>query len=73
MACCNCCKTSSEKHYNKLSLHSLSKRRWGNKLIFFYKILNGFFPKYLYWYLTFPSQENYTFRSASTSKANLSL
>ena len=73
MPCCNCCKTSSEKHYNELSLHSLSKRRWGNKLFFLYKILNGFFPKYLYWYLTLPSQENYTFRSASTSKTNLSL
>ena len=36
-------------------------------MIFFYKILNGFLPDYLYSYLDFSSQENYPLRSASTS------
>ena len=39
--------TSSQKLYEELCLHALSKRRWRNKL-FFYKILNGFLPKYFY-------------------------
>ena len=56
-------RTSRQKHYDKLGLHSLSKRPWRSKLIFtnfyfFYKILNGFLPKYLYSYLTFHSQQN---------------
>ena len=29
--------TSRQKIYDKLGLHSLSKRRWRNKLIFFIK------------------------------------
>ena len=48
---------SRQNLYDKLGLHSLSKRRRRNKP-FFYKTLNGFLPKYLYSYLTFPSQEN---------------
>ena len=33
--------TSRIKLYDELGLHSLIKRRWCNKLIFFYKIVNG--------------------------------
>ena len=63
-------RTSRQKLYDELGLHSLSKRRWRNKLIVLCKILNGFLPKYLYLYLTFPSQENYPLRSALTNKIN---
>ena len=44
--------------------------RWRSKLTFFYKIANGLLPEYLYSYLIFPSQENYTLRSALTTKIN---
>ena len=40
--------TSRIKLYDELGLHSLIKRRWCNKLIFFYKIVNGLLPDYLY-------------------------
>ena len=40
--------TSRERLYNKLGLHSLITRRWRSKLIFFYKIVNGLLPEYLY-------------------------
>ena len=59
--------TSREKIYDELGLHSLAKRRWRSKLIFFYKIVNHLLPDYLYSYLDFYSQENYHLRSASTS------
>ena len=59
--------TSRERLYNELGLHSLFTRRWRSKLIFFYKIVNGLLPEYLYSYLNFPSQDNYSLRSASTS------
>ena len=55
--------TSRQKLYDKLGPHSLSRRRWRNKVIFFYEILNGLLPKHLHSYLTFPSQENYPLRS----------
>ena len=58
--------TSREKIYDELGLHSLAKRRWRSKLIFFYKIVNHLLPDYLYSYLDFYSQENYHLRSAST-------
>ena len=48
-----------------MGLYSLAKRRWRSKLIFFYKIINGMLPDYLYSYLEFPSQDNYPLRSAS--------
>ena len=51
--------TSRTKLYDELGLHSLIKRRWCKKLIFFYKIVNGLLPDYLYSYLDFPSQRNY--------------
>ena len=59
--------TSRTKLHDELGLHSLIKRRWCNKLIFFYKIVNGLFPNYLYSCLDFPSQINYALRSVSTS------
>ena len=59
--------TSRIKLYDELGLHSLIKRRWCNKLIFFYKIGNGLLPGYLYSCLDFPSQINYSLRSVSTS------
>ena len=59
--------TSGEKIYEELGLHSLAKRRWRSKLIFFYKIVNHLLPDYLFSYLYFYSQENYHLRSASTS------
>ena len=46
------------------------ERRWCSKLTFFYKIVNGLLPEYLYSYLKFPSQENFSLRSASTTKIN---
>ena len=58
---------SGTKLYDELGLHSLIKRRRYNKLIFFYKIVNGLLPDYLYSYLDFPSQINYSLRSVSAS------
>ena len=58
---------------------------WHSKLTFFYKIVNGLLPEYLwsylkivngllpeylYSYLKFPSQENYPLISASTTEIN---
>ena len=59
--------TSRTKLYDELGLRSLRKRRWCNKLIFFYKIVNGLLPDYLYSYLDFPFHLNYSLRSVSTS------
>ena len=59
--------TSRERLYDELGLHSLVKRRWRNKLVFFYKIVNRLLPDYLYSYLDFSSQENYLLRSSSAS------
>ena len=62
--------TSRQKIYDELGLHTLIERRWRSKLTFFYKIVNGLLPEYLYSYLKFPSQENYPLRSALTTKMN---
>ena len=59
--------TSRERLYDELGLHSLVKRRWRNKLVFFYKIVNRLLPDYLYSYIDFPSQESYLLRSSSAS------
>ena len=59
--------TSRERLYDELGLHSLVKRRWRNKLVFFYKIVNRLLPDYFYSYLDFPSQESYLLRSSSAS------
>ena len=43
--------TSRERLYDELGLMSLSKRRWYNRLTFFYKIVNGIprkLPSFLY-------------------------
>ena len=53
---------SKEEIYDELGLHSLTNRRWRNKLIFFYKILNGLLPDYLHSYFYFSSEENYSLR-----------
>ena len=47
---------SREKLYEALGLHSLVERRRRNKLIFFYKTVNGLLPDYLYSYLNFASR-----------------
>ena len=40
--------TSREQLYDELGLMSLSKRRWYNKLTFFYKTVNGILLDYLH-------------------------
>ena len=39
--------TSRERLYDELGLHSLVKRRWRNKLVFFYKTVNRLLPDHL--------------------------
>ena len=46
--------TSREQLSDELGLHSLVKRHWRNKLVFFYKIVNRLLPDYLYSYIDFP-------------------
>ena len=58
---------SREWLYDELGLHSLVKRRWHNKIVFFYKIVNRLLPDYFYSYLDFFSQERYLLRSSSAS------
>ena len=60
--------TSRERLYDELGLMSLSKRRWYNKLIFFYKIVNGILPDYLHSCIDFFSQNKYPLRSVSSGK-----
>ena len=43
--------TSRERLYDELGLHTLVKRRWHNKLIFSYEIVNRLLPDYLYLFL----------------------
>ena len=45
--------TSRERLYDELDLHSLVKRRWRNRLVFFNQIVNRLLPDYLYSYLEF--------------------
>ena len=60
--------TSRTKLYDELGLHSLIKRRWCNKLIFFCKIVNGLYSIHnIYSCLDFPSQVNFSLRSVSAS------
>ena len=40
--------TSCESLYKELGLKSLQSRRWYRKMMFFYKILKGLAPKYLF-------------------------
>ena len=60
--------TSKEKIYDDVGLHSLINRRWHGELIFFYKIVSGLQPDYLYSYLDFSYEENYPLRSVALSK-----
>ena len=57
--------TYRELLYDELGLYSLVKRRWRNKLVFFYKTVNRLLPDYLYSYLDFPFQESYLLTSSS--------
>ena len=66
-------RTSKTKLYDELGLHSLNKRRWHNKSILFKKVVNGLLPDYLYSYLHFPSQINYSLRYISASVFKRSL
>ena len=44
-------RTSKEKNYDELDLHSLIYRPWHRKLVFFNKIVNDLLPDYLCSYL----------------------
>ena len=50
------------------SLMSLCKRRWYNKLIFFYEVVNGILLDYLSSCIEFFSQNKYPLRSVSSGK-----
>ena len=39
---------SRQNIYGELGLHTFIKRRWCNKLTFFYEIVNILLPEYLY-------------------------
>ena len=60
--------TSKQIIFDELGLISLRKRRWNNKLIFFYKIVNGLLPDNVQSYKVVPSQDNYPLRSVSTGQ-----
>ena len=62
--------TSRQKIYDELGLDTSIERRWRSKLTFFYSIVNGLLPKYIYSYVKFSLQENYPLRSALTAKIN---
>ena len=51
--------TSIERLYRELGLESLTDRRWIRKLVFFYKIGNGYSPQYLSLYLNFNNSSSY--------------
>ena len=52
----------------EISLMSLCKRRWYNKLIFFYEVVNGILLDYLSSCIEFFSQNKYPLRSVSSGK-----
>ena len=60
--------TSKQRIFDELGLISLRKKRWNNKLIFFYKIVNGLLPDNVQSYKVVPSQDNYPLRSVSTGQ-----
>ena len=64
--------TSREGIYAELGLYSLLKRRWHNKLVFLYKIINRLLPDNIYSYLDFSSQENYLLTSSLSSSSSSS-
>ena len=59
--------TLRERLYDELGLHSLIEKRWRSKLIFFYKIMKGLLPEYLFSYVDFSTQEKYSLRLSTTS------
>ena len=57
--------TSSESFYKELGLKSLQNRRWYKKMTFFYKILNGLTPKYLFEIIPVSNDSCYNTRAQS--------
>ena len=57
--------SSRESLYRELGLECLQTRRWYRKMIFFYKILNGLAPKYLFDILPVSKNRHYSFRNQS--------
>ena len=55
--------TSRIKLYSELGLESLADRRFSRRMCFFYKILNGFLPRYLFDIIPVESDENRSLRS----------
>ena len=60
--------TSRERLYRELGLESLNDRRWIQKLVLFYKIVNGLSPQYLCRYLNFNNNSTYITRSSNFNK-----
>ena len=54
--------TLCEGLYRELELECLQTRRWYRKMIFFYKILNGLAPKYLFDILPVSKNRHYSTR-----------
>ena len=57
--------TSRESLYRQLGLECLQTRRWYRKMIFFYIILNGLAPKYLFDILPVSKNRHYSTRNQS--------
>ena len=57
--------TSFQRLYRELGLECLQTRRWYRKMIFFYKILNGLAPKYLFDILPVSKNRHYSTRNKS--------
>ena len=57
--------TSLQRLYRELGLECLQTRRWYRKMIFFYKILNGLAPKYLFDILPVSKNRHYSTRNKS--------
>ena len=63
--------TLSESLYKELGLESPQSRRWYRKMIFFYKILNGWTPKYLFDIIPLSNGNCYNTRTQSKSELTL--
>ena len=57
-----------ERLYRALVLESLTDRRWFQKLVFFYKIVNGLPLQYLCRYLNLNNSSTYITRSSNLNK-----
>ena len=62
--------TSRKRLYRELGLECFQTRQWYRKMIFFYKILNGLAPKYLFDIL--PVSKNWHCNTRNQSKLELS-